>query len=370
MSRAKPGALPALMLLAGCLGSAPERSTSEAAATSCSATEPAVVAVGLIAQGFEAATSFKVDDRYLYFLAQPPSGRFGRVDKEGGPIQLIDEVRDEDRLDYAVTPSRIIFQVGGLPVEFGDLQGELRVWDKELRRLPNLAGVVHSCADLVVYFGITAASNGDLFWVQGSNARSGTNCEGGGAFVVGLRSGASEPELLAVKTEDFWQNLRAVPGKVYFGAREGLVRTAGSGGGGVALVGVREFAQPPVAEMAVNDLSIFYSTVTAENGDGTTYRYDFATGTAVPILSSRLFGLVEKDGFLYGALRRSTIADPNVNIVRLKPNGHGFLALAKAHNPPDEVVFGEHANRGAIAVDDSFVYYVDASRDRILKVCR
>jgi len=51
------------------------------------------------------------------------------------------------------------------------------------------------------------------------------------------------------------------------------------------------------------------------------------------------------------------VADGMAKLTRMKPNGHGSFAIARSAP-------------GSLAVDDTFVYYLDTTKTKIMKACK
>lgn len=80
-----------------------------------------------------------------------------------------------------------------------------------------------------------------------------------------------------------------------------------------------------------------------------------APGQSEQIFPQDMVGLRSDGANLFGTVFRT--AGPPALVTRLKPNGHGKQTLAKGAI-------------GSVAVDETFVYYLDDSKRQILKACK
>lgn len=132
----------------------------------------------------------------------------------------------------------------------------------------------------------------------------------------------------------------------------------------------RLFSTPQQVRELVADAQGVYYTAVVDNStvEGKTYRLDLQTLENREIFPQRLFGLLVRDGFLYGGILRSPDVSPPLNLIRIKTiNGHGFMFLARGHLPRNDFSV---QTRTPFAVDDTYLYYHDAPSDSLMRVCR
>jgi hypothetical protein len=338
--------------------------TEEAPITSCSLTQPAVVAAGLRRPDTASIEKLKVDDRFVYFLrtstTSPVSYTLERIDKNGGAPQVIVSDSRISNPDYAITATQIVFQEG----ERTDLRdtGQLLVWDKELRPLPVLEQPIIGCAIKRMSRRITASENGDLYWAQENTRLTGSSCNGRDIkFIAHLAPGASTPVVASIWLGTIGPLFADAVGDLY-GDALGVEVDTGATNAEVSVV----------HELAGDVNQIYFTGEVDERGEGLTLseRRGVGFGGALPILDNRIFGLTIKDGFLYGALLRDATDGPNGNIIRVKPNGHGLTFLGRGNIAFNGTPTAAGSTASSVAVDDTFVYFMDATSDNLLKTCR
>ena len=280
-----------------------------------------------------------IDEGFIYFFEE--RGLF-RVDKDGGtPEPFGNVVVDVDRLggpaafDIAIDASRVYVSRRGT-VDGASIDGELYILDKAGRLLSRIGArrvLTPNDCHVPLVNGIALDPSGDLFWIEDDRLGSHLPCDDAvQSRLVRVPKGSAEP--MMVNFTEFFPATFIRPDTtgihIYYGQFEGLV------------------------DATVHLGTEYWSALDGpDGGPGTFSGFD---GQIVRIFDDVLTELVADERFVYGDARRDGPGAP-FNVFRLKANGHGLYDLAKGGG-------------GSLAVDETFLYYLDATGTRLLRTCK
>lgn len=350
----------------------PLASTAQAEAAACTLTAPVVVAT----TPTPVFGNLEVDDQYVYYMVTNPEEDFltdlSRIDKNGeGAPQLIarhgTSVGGLNLFQYTVNPTGIYVMYAGSS-DIPSQSGGVWRYGKELldHQLVSAGGQGGCYAYFVLNFAV--APNGTLWWEQvaaprftGETFAPFTNgCEDARNFTL-VRVGVGEAKPLILRRTDEvdpFEDLHADNDHVFWKSAEGIFRMSQLGG--PETVETLLSTQPVNGRDAVTSFTIDSTSVYWRNeGDvpanlGSVNRIT-APGQSEQIFPQDMVGLLSDGENLFGTVFRP--AGPPALVTRLKPNGHGKQTLAKGAI-------------GSVAVDDTFVYFLDTSRTKIMKACK
>jgi hypothetical protein len=329
--------------------------------TSCPLTSPQLVASGL-----NDAANLVVDEGFVYYL----DGRDGvqSVDKNGGTPGGVASF-DSDYIDgeggtrvfhVRVDEARVyINDPGGGPAS-GFRAGSVSV---RLTETPDSGYGVSSSGTLLPFdchvpmiTDFVVAPNGDLYWIQNGIAKPQFGpCENDTqSTIVWLPAGTTTPKPI-LKTAGLASVLRADAIHVFWIEAEHIVRADLRGGNVNSIEAMVNLGGRPVADMNIDATHLYWSTPTDSSGNPATYVVP-APQQEMQILDVALTEIQTDGTFIYGDIRRDGPGAPD-NVFRLKPNGHGLTNLAKGGG-------------GGLAVDDTYLYFLDANRTNLLRTCK
>ncbi len=347
--------------IGGCFGDAVSNppATGDVAASAtgagCPLAQPVVLASGLGNQN-----RLEVNSSFVYFFATPPTGAIWRVAKEGGTKEFFTQVDVDDSFhwDYAVDDTTVYVMNSGTgeTVGFGD--GRVLLFNEDGTVRETISAKQAGDCNTTFLREIALGGDGSIYWLQESfsDPHKGP-CPPEPSRVARVAPGATQPTLLATDGAQA-ANLLADAFHVFWSDENGIWRLSKAGGAPELM-----FGAPAVAHgMAIDANNILWTKVAP--GEVQTNRIS-APLVNTPIFAPVLDSIVSDGTFFYGTVARHAPGAPT-NVIRMKANGHGQEVLAKGG------ILGPSLTGavGGVAVDDTFVYYVDPSGTKILKACK
>ncbi len=318
--------------------------------TSCPLTEAAVVETGL-----GNPRQLQVDEASVYYLQDAgPDILFQRIAKDGaGSPQTLFTWRRFAVVgtpDYAVGSSKVYVMD---PAEGGGQTlggGHIEIIDKaDPSQSQSVAPVSRLDCVGEELRGLALAGDGTVYWMQDNFSIEAEECTQLPVAIAKLVPGETTAHLIgdtpkssAVTTADNSHFFWASPDT-------GIFRISHNGGEPELLSATSEAAAELTLDTDAIASTAFYTTAAKT--------FSIATfGTSQEIFSSRLVGLTSDGANLFGTVARNMPGNP-AWVNRIKFNGHGLAFLGKGAI-------------GTVAVDDTFIYFVDSSGTQIMKACK
>ena len=332
--------------------------TSQAQATErCPAGGLTVVATGL-----DTPVHLTLDGDFLYFVDEFNGP--ARVAKSGGVPERFSGLQGSNPpfvyggaavFDIAVDSTRIYVSRPGI-LDPSPTESEVFVFDKTtalVYDVPGKGALLPSDCHIPWIREIALGPGGDLFWLHEDFPRP-FLCSNGGpqSGVVWLQAGSTRPQLVW-RTEGIAHRLRADATHLFWVDVLGVERSEAAGGRIAA--SLIDATTRTIADMNIDANNVYWSTANDGTGQPATYRVS-APGQRQQIFDDVLTEIVTDGIYVYGDAPRSGPGAP-FDVFRLKPNGHGVYNLAKGGG-------------GGLAVDDTYIYYVDARQTSILRTCK
>jgi hypothetical protein len=348
-----------------CSDDGDESSMSEAE-TGCPLSGPIVIASPTDTGSPLYADLLQVDDEWVYF--EGPSPGLYRVSKNGGRASLFKPVPGDfldssgDYFRYALDATTVYFMLRGRDdVNIPGFDGRVLVLNKDGGERGLI--LVHEPGDCRETFLRNIALGGDgTIYLAETRVKlpHDDSCLTPAEYdIVRVGPGETQPTILARRpdTSGAGGSLVADRTHVFWTEVDGVWRLSARGGAPERLYGrdctPTDCLDPP--DLAIDSGSAYYTS--RPGGQGATFRIP-APGVATLISNNEFEGLISDGTYLYGAVRR-TSPGAAVNVMRMKPNGHGLRMLGKS--------IGYFRS---VAVDETFVYYPSPSGLEILKACK
>lgn len=299
---------------------------------------------------------------FVYFFDVPPVAGLLRSAKEGGTREFFKQTFGPNdgalHYDYAVDDTTVYLMNSGTAETVGYSDGSVSVYDEDGTERAHIRAKQAGDCNTTFLREIALGGDGSIYWLQESfsDPRMGP-CPREAPRVARVAPGATQPTFLATDGTQA-AHLLADAFHVFWSDENGIWRLFNAGG-----VPELMFPAPVVAHgMAIDANNLLWTKVAA--GEVQTNRIS-APLVNTPIFAPVLEGIVSDGTFFYGTVARNAPGAP-VNVIRMKANSHGQEVLGKGGNVMVSLTDGV----GGVAVDDTYVYYIDPTGTQILRACK